>query len=138
MENENKNEVALFGAKQKKVYCSINTANKEDKKKLFNTLEQCDLLLNECVGNEIALKDIYCEEKEVLDETTGELKTKYRTILFDENGQTYATGSYGIFNVINKIISIYGLPTEWEEPINVRVAKRPLGDGRQSLTLILL
>ena len=65
-------------------------------------------------------------------------KTKYRTILFDKSGQTYATGSYGIYNVLKKIVQIYGLPTDWENPLKVKVAKRPIGNGKQSLTLTLM
>lgn len=133
-----KEEVALFGEIQNKIYCSKTAETPKDKKELFNALESCDVLLNDCVGQEIKIKDIYCEEKNVLDDETGELKTKYRTIIFDENGQTYATGSYGIYNVLKKLIAIYGLPTNWEEPMKVKVAKRPIKDGKQSLTLTLI
>ena len=76
------------------------------------------------------------ENKNVVE--TGELKTKYRTILFDKSGQTYATGSYGIYNILKKIVQIYGLPTNWEKPLKVKVAKRPIGNGKQSLTLTLV
>lgn len=137
MENE-KNEITLFTGVKNKIYCSIVAESEESKKQLFNALETCDALLNDCVGQEIAIKDIYVEEREVTDEETGEVKPKYRTILFDESGQTYATGSYGIFNIVKKIVSIYGLPTNWENPIKVKVSKRPIGNGKQSLTLTLI
>lgn len=137
MENE-KNEITLFTGVNNKMYCSIVANTEESKKQLFNALETCDALLNECVGQEIELKDIYVEERQVFDEETGEIKNKYRTILFDANGQTYATGSYGIYNIIRKIISIYGYPTDWENPIKVKVSKRPIGNGKQSLTLTLV
>ena len=136
MENE-KNELTLFSGINKKIYCSKNVETEEEKKGLFNALESCDVLLNDCEGQEITIKDIYVEEKEVVDET-GEVKTKFRTILFDENGQTYATGSYGIYNVLKKIIGIYGLPTDWEKPIKVKVVKKPIGNGKKSLTLTLV
>lgn len=135
---ENKNEVTLFTGVQNKVYCSKKAENEKEKKALFNALESCDALLNDCVGQEIEIQDIYVEEKEVVDDETGELKTKFRTIIFDKSGQTYATGSYGIFNVMKKIIQIYGLPETWETPIKVKVAKRPIGNGKQSLTLTLV
>ena len=135
---ENKNEVTLFTGVQNKVYCSKKAENEKEKKELFNALESCDALLNDCVGQEIEIQDIYVEEKEVVDDETGELKTKFRTIIFDKSGQTYATGSYGIFNVMKKIIQIYGLPETWEKPIKVKVAKRPIGNGKQSLTLTLV
>lgn len=137
MENE-KNELTLFSGVKNNMYCSIVADTEESKKQLFNALETCDVLLNDCVGEEIELKDIYVEEKEVVIEETGEVKPKYRTILFDVNGQTYATGSYGIYNIIKKIVSIYGLPTTWENPIKVKVAKKPIGNGKQSLTLTLV
>ena len=136
--NEKKREKKQISGIKQNVYCSKLAESEKEKKELFNALETCDALLNDCVGQEINIKDIYCEEKQVLDNETGELKTKFRTIIFDESGQTYATGSYGIFNVLKKIISIYGLPTTWEKPLKVKVAKRPIGNGKQSLTLVIM
>ena len=136
--NEEKRELTLFSEIKKNVQCSKLAESEKEKKELFNALETCDALLNDCVGQEINIKDIYCEEKRVVDNETGEIKTKFRTIIFDESGQTYATGSYGIFNVLKKIVSIYGLPTTWEKPLKVKVAKRPIGNGKQSLTLVIM
>ena len=132
------NELTLFSGVKQNIYCSKAVESEEDKKELFNALETCDALLNDCVGTEIEIKDIYVEEREIVDEETGELKKKYRTILFDASGQTYATGSYGIYNIIKKIVTIYGLPETWENPLKVKVAKRPIGNGTQSLTLTLV
>ena len=136
--NENKGELTLFSGIKQNVYCSKVAETEKEKKELFNALESCDVLLNDCVGQEINIKDMYVEEKQVIDDETGEIKTKYRTILFDENGQTYATGSYGIYNVLKKIVQIYGLPESWEKPLKVKVAKRSIGNGKQSLTLTLM
>ena len=136
--NEEKRELTLFSGIKQNVYCSKVAETEKEKKELFNALESCDALLNDCVGQEIKIKDMYVEEKQVIDDETGEIKTKYRTILFDENGQTYATGSYGIYNVLKKIVQIYGLPESWEKPLKVKVAKRPIGNGKQSLTLTLM
>lgn len=140
MENETmeKNEVTLFSGIKQNVYCSKKAESEKEKKDLFNALESCDALLNDCVGQDIEIKDIYVEEKRVYDEESGELKTKYRTIIFDKSGQTYATGSYGIYNILKKIVGIYGLPDTWKEPLKVKVSKRPIGNGKQSLTLTLV
>lgn len=131
-----KNELTLFDGNVGKTYCSKVVTKEKDRKELFNALETCDALLNDCVGQEIAIKDVYCEEREVTDEN-GETRKKYRTILFDVNGQTYATGSYGIFNIIKKLFVIYGMPT-WEEGVKVTVAKRPVRNGKTTLTLTLV
>lgn len=135
---ENQNELTLFSGIKQNIYCSKVTKTEKEKKELFNALETCDALLNDCVGQEIDIQDIYVEEKQVVDDETGELKTKYRTIIFDKSGQTYATGSYGIYNVMKKIVGIYGLPETWENPLKVKVAKRKIKDNKESLTLILL
>ena len=136
--NENKGELTLFSGIKQNIYCSKVAENEKEKKELFNALETCDALLNDCVGQEIEIKDIYVEERQVIDEESGEIKNKFRTIIFDKSGQTYATGSYGIFNVLKKIVGIYGLPTTWEKPLKVKVAKRPIGNGKQSLTLTIM
>ena len=136
MENQG-NELTLFTGASNRVFCSKVAKNDTEKKELFNALESCDVLLNDCVGQEIEMKDLYIEEKNIVDEN-GEQKIKYRTIIFDANGQTYATGSYGIYNVLKKIITIYGLPNTWEQPLKVKVEKRAIGNGKQSLTLQLI
>ena len=138
VENEEKRELTIFDSENKKIYCSKVIETEEEKKEMFNALESCDILLNDCVNNEIELKDIYIEERQVIDKETGEIKTKFRTILFDVNGQTYATGSYGIYNILSKIVKIYGLPDTWEKPLKVKVAKKPIKDGKSSLTLLLI
>lgn len=138
VENEEKRELTIFDSENKKVYCSKVIETEEEKKEMFNALESCDIVLNDCVNNEIELKDIYIEERQVVDKETGEVKTKFRTILFDVNGQTYATGSYGIYNILSKIVKIYGLPDTWEKPLKVKVAKKPIKDGKSSLTLLLI
>lgn len=131
-----KNELTLFNGNGNRTYCSKMVEKEDDKKELFNALETCDALLNDCVGQEINIKDVYCEERETVTET-GEVKKKYRTILFDVNGQTYATGSYGIFNIMRKLFTIYGTPT-WENGVKVKVTKRPIGNGKSTLTLTLV
>ena len=137
MENQ-KNEITIFAKENGNIYCSKKAETEKDKKELFNALENCDVLLNDCVNQEIEIKDLYIEEGQTVDEKTGEVRPKYRTIIFDKAGQTYATGSYGIFNVLKKIVNIYGLPETWEKPLKVKVSKRPIKDGKQSLTLILM
>ena len=132
------NKLTIINGINNETYCSKIANTEEEKKALFNALESCDALLNDCVGQEINLKDVYIEKREIVESETGEVKSKYRTILFDESGQTYATGSYGIYNILRKIISIYGTPNTWTSPLKVKVAKRPIGNGKQSLTLTLI
>ena len=133
------NELMINDNKQK-IYSSLNATSAEEKKKIYNALESCDALLNDIVGEEINIKDFYIEEnshEETLDNGETKQIVKYRTILFDLDGKTYATGSYGIYNALRKICLVYGYPT-WEEGIKVRVERKPIGNGRSQLTLVLV
>lgn len=121
-----------------KTYCSVNLANIEEKKNLFNKLQRADALLNDCVGTEIKLKDIYVSKYTKLNEETGELEDKVRIILFDESGMTYATGSFGIYNILSEIMGIFGTPNTWSEPLNVKVVKVPIKNNKQILSLEII
>ena len=115
--------------------------NVNDLPTVYNALEKCDILLNDIIGTEINIKDFYIEERQrdEEDEATGEVKTvtKYRTILFDLDGKTYATGSYGVYNALRRICMVYGEPT-WTEGVLVKVDKKPMGNGKSQLTLVLV
>ena len=132
------NEVALFEANNRPFFCSVKTDSIEDKKKLFNALENCDLLLNNCVGQKLTMKDIYVEQFIDKKDENEDGRVKYRTIIFADDGKTYVSTSYGIYNILNKIFAIYGTPNKWEKGIAVEVAKRPLGNGKEMLTLKLI
>lgn len=132
---ENNSQVAVMQNNNKPFYCSKKAETVEDRKALFNALENCDKLLNECEGEKIAIKDIYIEQYIKKDEMGDTVK--YRTIIFAEDGQTYVSTSYGIVNVLQKMISLFGEPATWKEPVTVEVAKRPIGNGKKILTLKL-
>lgn len=136
MEN---NEIMLSSNNQK-IYSSIKASSVEEKKKLYNALEKCDALLNDIVGTEINIKDFYVEERIVTeDDEDGNEKSvvKYRTILFDTDGKSYATGSYGVYNALRRIVMVYGTPT-WTEGVLVKVEKKPIKNGKTQLTLVLV
>lgn len=133
-----KNELSLFSEIEKSVFCSKEIESKEDKVKLYQALESCDVLLNDIVGTTLEIVDVYTEAREVPDEETGEMVKKYRTILFDVDGKTYATGSYGVYNSLKRIFKIFGLPNMWDEPLKVEVKKRTTSNNKKSLILNVL
>ena len=95
-----------------------------------------DLLLHLIKEAKIEIKDVFVQKYEKEDK--GEVKTKFRTIIFDKDGKTYVTASYGIYNSLAKIMSAFGEPQTWENPLPVKVVERPLGDGRNALGLKLV
>ena len=85
VENEEKRELTIFDSENKKVYCSKVIETEEEKKEMFNALESCDILLNDCVNNEIELKDIYIEERNVNNTGVLSIKKSILSILGEES-----------------------------------------------------
>lgn len=119
-------------------YCSIVCKTNEERKNLFNALEQADVLLNDVVGTEFELKDVYIHSYERVNEETGEVEPKVRIILFDSEGKSYACGSFGIFNILVRMFEVFGTPNKWEQPLKVRVVKKDIRDNKKMLSLELI
>lgn len=93
-------------------------SNIKDKKKLFNLETQVDYLLNDCVGEIIRVKEILIKryEKEmkepIMNDETGEIikekEITYSTVLVDETGKSYATGSKVFTNQLLNMFRNYG------------------------------
>ena len=132
----NKNEITLFSGDAKNVYTSVK--KEEEVKNLYNALTGECILLNDIVGSEIKVKNVYVDEREIYNESTGEVTKKHRTVLIDENGQGYATGSQGVFNSLRTIFILWGYPDTWVEPKTFLVTKvKNNKTGFESLRLIL-
>lgn len=140
---------SFFGSANKKMFCTMNLEEKENMVALYNSLQECDVKLNDIKGTSVEVSDVFVEEKEVSerDEKTGELildeegnpitKTRFRTILFGTDGKTYVSAAYGVYNSLRQIISIFGNPSK-ENPIKVKVGTRKLRSGKESLVLTVV
>jgi hypothetical protein len=119
------NNIVLFNKEnlERQMFATIDASTMENKAKLFNATENADVLANDCVGEKFTLVDAYIERIPTVDEKTGEQKVKYRTILFGDDGKTYASGAYGIYNTVAKILSIYGVETLHDKGLKVEIAK---------------
>lgn len=119
------NNIVLFNKEnlERQMFSTIDVTTMENKAKLFNATENADVLANDCVGEKFTLVDAYIERIPTIDEETGEQKVKYRTILFGDDGKTYASGAYGIYNTVAKILSIYGVETLHDKGLKVEIAK---------------
>lgn len=119
------NNIVLFNKEnlERQMFATIDASTMENKAKLFNATENADVLANDCVGEKFTLVDAYIERIPTIDEETGEQKVKYRTILFGDDGKTYASGAYGIYNTVAKILQIYGVETLHDKGLKVEIAK---------------
>lgn len=131
------NELVIFNKEntEKQMFTTIDLSKKENKAKLFNASENADVLANDCVGTKFVLRDLYIERIPRINEETGEQEIKYRTILFDEEGKTYVTTAYGVYNTVMKIISIYGIDYIHTDGLEVEIAKGTTKDKKTRLYL---
>lgn len=148
--NESKNALQVGNnvfESDKEIYCSMPTKSVEERKIVAKALEQSDVLLNDCVGQTILVIGVYTEKKlvekldeedqPIVNEVTGqkEMMPKFRTILFGDDGKTYATGSYGVHASLRSMFYVYGTPDQWDAPISVKVIKQKISDKKTSLKL---
>ena len=140
-----KNELVIFNPEntmEREMYTTVDLNTEESRIELFNATESADVLLNDIVGQTITINNIYVEKNPIkeVDDETGEVTfngVKYRTILFDVDGQTYATGSYGVYNSVRKMIDLLGINIS-NKGTKVEVIKVPTKDGKQKLSLKLV
>lgn len=153
MEKENSlitQDESIFKSTNRETFCTMNLDDEDNKISLYNSLQGCDVRLNDIKGTVLSVVEVFIEKKEVAerdektdeiiyDEETGEIKTKikYRTILFDDEGKTYVSSAYGIYNSLRQIISIFGNPSK-DNIIKVKVGTKKLNNGKESLILTVV
>lgn len=121
--------------------CTLDLNDEDNATDLYNVLTgDADALLNDMIDQEIVMVGAFMDKHPapVVDEGTGEVigtTSKYRIIIFDDEGKTYATGSYGIYNALTMIFEIFGEPSK-EHPIKVKVSKKATANGHSTLTLV--
>lgn len=153
MEKENSlitQDESIFKSTNRETFCTMDLDDEDNKISLYNSLQGCDVRLNDIKGTVLSVVEVFIEKKEVAerdektdeiiyDEETGEVKTKikYRTILFDDEGKTYVSSAYGIYNSLRQIISIFGNPSK-DNIIKVKVGTKKLNNGKESLILTVV
>lgn len=127
------NELTIINAASS-TYTSFKPKNTEERKQLFNALEKCDEKLNDVIGKSIKVKNIVINEYPRKDKETGDpMSNGHRTILFDDEGKTYVTASNYFFIAIAKLLNTFGEPDTWEEPMEIKIVKKPVKNGLQAL-----
>lgn len=107
--------VTLDGFKNPELtmYCTLKAETKEEKIKLYNVVNSPSHITRECVNMPIKLQHVYAEVVTLEDGTQVP-----RVIMIDENGESYQSASFGVYNSLVKIFSIVGQPP-FEKPLTV-------------------
>lgn len=121
---ENKNTLALqttditnnlFGESKTRKVTTLDLADEKQADMMLNSLQDADHMLNDCVGQTITCIGVTLTETpvETTNEETGEVivRKKHSMCLFDENGESYVTGSNACYMSFINIASLKGMPT---------------------------
>lgn len=113
--------------------------NITDKKELYNIDNtEVDSLLNDCVGEKIRITKVLVKlyekqlEEPAVDDLTGEIKSIEKTastIIIDESGKTYATGSRSFTWQLIRFLRDYGQES-LEQGLDIEIIKKKLPNSQ--------
>jgi hypothetical protein len=114
-------------------YSSLEAKTREEKIWLMNLLdgdEETGNGLKEQVGKQIIVANVITRKYDKVNEETGELEYGVLTYLITPDKQVFVTSSKSVYFSINKIMDVFGKPTDeiWEN-ITVKVIKEKGTNG---------
>ena len=133
--DENAKETMIGTLTNDKVtmFTSMSAQTVDEKKALFNAMNNPEKRVADMIGKQIAIRDVFVESVDMVNEETGEITIAPRIVLVDTKGVSYQCVSTGIFSALKKMFQIFGMPT-WENGIKTEVAQIQKGK-RNILTL---
>ena len=111
-----------------RAYSSVKGTDIDARKLVYNAVNNAEQV-SDHLGEEFLLSNIIQQPTEslVLDKDgnpTGEVEEYTRTTLITPDGQAFSAGSDGIAGSVENLISAFGEPSEWAEPLRVKVIER--------------
>lgn len=111
-------------------YCSIVAETFEDKKILFNSMNNPEKRTGDCINEVINLRNVYVESVNCVNQDTGEVTVCPRVVLIDDNNVGYQSVSLGIFSALKKLFSTFGEPNTWGEAIPIKIKQLTKGERK--------
>lgn len=123
-------EMALSLAGEKKSsYTSLGNTTNEEKQILYKAMSNPDKRLGDCINQVIYAKDLFMEMVDMTNSETGEVTSCPRIVIVDADNVSYQSVSFGIYNALKRVISVFGTPT-WEEAIPLKVIQVTRGEKK--------
>lgn len=112
---------------------NVEKATDEDKKKVFNAMNNPSHKLSDFINKKIKVENIYIETAEYLNDETGEVEIAPRIVLIAPDGDSYFASSKGILNSLKNVYAAFG-PAPWKGGLEFEVKQKAVGKGK-ALTL---
>lgn len=125
---ENVNVAQELSANPSSIACSIQGGTMKEKAQVYNAMNNPDHKVGDFINKVINVQNYLCEQIELTNEETGEIKTAVRTVLIDDKGKSYQGVSGGIFNALKKAIAIFGA-APWDDPLPCEIKQVNVGKG---------
>lgn len=120
-----------------KGYCTMTAEDNRSKATLYNACSNPEKLSNH-INMPIEMMHFYVEVIQCANEATGELVNVPRVVIIDTHGKGYQAVSIGIYNAIKRIVSMYGNPATWDEPVTIMCQNVDLGGGQHTYNLVIV
>ena len=112
------------------VYSSVRYESFEDKKRAYNALTT-DKQIGDFLNEVLEVEDIIAGDVLITNKETGEVDEATRTVLILADGSAVAATSSVLFSRLMQIVSIFGNPNTWPEPLKIKVRQQNLANGRR-------
>lgn len=101
-------------------YATFDVKTTADKKRLYNARNNSETLSGS-VGDVIEVADFVIDVITINDAQTKQPKQVPAVHIIDTDGKSWQSASTGVINSVCNIISSFGTPSEWDEPLQVCV-----------------
>lgn len=125
------NEMTIYNAATQGMapYCSIPVDSQDSASMVFKALNDADLGVSEMINQTITVSGVFVQHAKQLDEATNEEKDSAKVVLFDPEGQTYATISKPFYSGICNVCALIGSPETWLSPITIKILQKKVKRG---------
>lgn len=116
-------------------FCSMTVQSKQEKIAFYNAVQNCDNKISDYINKRFKFNNVYMEKTEVMEKDkngnpTGVINNAVKIVLIQPDGTGIVSTSKGILTSLYALFQIFGLPNEWEEPMEVEVKQVETAKGR--------
>lgn len=128
-----KNEIMNLNdaRRDNKLIASFPVETEDDRKMLYNAVQTTEDRISDLINMNINITGVICQPVQIEDDVTGELKDAMRTILFDDEGRSFACASTGMYQAVCALDAIWAPASTWREnPVPAKIRQVDTKRGR--------
>lgn len=108
----------------------------ENKKAIFNMMNNPNTRLSSMVGKTIHAKDYVIDDVSIVNAETGEVQGSQRLVIRDANGETFHTMGRGLLESFNRILDVFG--DSWGDGYDLAVKQINTSTGKRTYTFDMM